>query len=218
MIPHSASLLNILTSTLNPDNGLRCAPFFGSIGFDTSFKLKQQGLQPVSLYSPYVASNPPTIHNYRSGPVVSLLHDIAGHLYLANFVRKNQHQFIFEYLLPKVMQHLNIDINQVTSGDSEYMGLFALMDQVTQLMRGEPNKNVDPDKWFIECFKTNALGINKGMGKNTQDIFTAIYADRELIKDNYQLDIEDLVKHPLFGPIGIDLLECVTNNRSMLHN
>ncbi len=214
----SAHLAQLSLDAINPDAPVKPAPIFGQVNPKTLVQMHQKGYHPVNLYSLLVLSNPERVHGRRMGPLCILLHDFFIHGYWGNVLKKNEYQFIYEYLIPKSANTFNVNIFELETKTADYdnkLGFSRLID----LDFFSTKKNRFPDLNFFDCLD-NLLCIKHAHADQLQGTFKdylsfihAIYNDRELIKRKYQIDIEEILNHPFFNTDGISGKETSTEEK-----
>lgn len=209
----SAALFDKVLYAVNPDHPVKMAPIFGNISVATLHKFHQIGLRPVNLYSKHVKSNPAMVHNQRLGPFYVLSHDLYFHLALVNTLSKNHFDFVQQYLIPTVAKSANLTLQKAIANDRSY-SLPLLIDIEIRVRRMDVN---DPDVYLYQCLK-HALVNDK---TQIQTIFNAIYADKEHLKNIYNIDLDKMFELPVMNDKyalfrGVDLLANARGGRPQL--
>lgn len=197
-----AGVTQLFLETINPENPIKMAPIFGRIGLLTLFKMHQRGFHPVSLYSCFVKNNVNRTHNLRCGPLPLLLHDNVVHVYWGNLLTSNEHKFIFEYLIPKFANILNIDINSLNDDRDGFHQLIDL------LFINQDKKSKYKKLSFAEIIN-KLLHINGDDNLNARldvrmnvRLIESIYKEKDMIRDKYGINFKKLLKDPYFITSG----------------
>lgn len=211
---YSASLTIAMIRSFNKDYPIKPAPIFGNINLSTLHQLHQIGFHPINLYSKDVITNPHTVHSLRLGPLPTILHDISAHMYLANTLPLNHVRFICEYLIPKISHLLGINAHDLpyteTLKNATKQNLMDLIDLNASMIIPINVERVLND-WFYYIIKY-VLGSDR---ENTFKIFRALFLDKEMIKREYNLDLEEMLaseKYYYFnGATKSELLDSVND-------
>lgn len=189
----SAALITLMLKATNKDMPVEFAPILGTINLHTLYLLHQLGFHPVGLYSNFIMSNPEGVHQRRVGPLTVLLHDLAGHFPFGNLLSENHYCFLYEYLIPKAAEVLNLNIVDVVKQESDSFlsyedvtpSLFKLIDLDFNNRSSKYPIKTDADIYLHECL-WNALGSSQ---ETKLKMSEAIMNDKEMIKTTYGIDL-----------------------------
>jgi hypothetical protein len=191
----TTGMTNLILQTINKEQPVKIAPIFGTINLDTLNLMHQCGYHPISLYSQYVKSNPTTVHRVKPGPLPTLLHDLGVHLFWGNQINKTHYLFIYEYLIPKTAEILNLTIDNAIEDikNNRNWSLYYMIDLAfaTYLYSLPDTASNDPNVYLYNSF-LHAFSNNAEKGSK---LFKAIFADKEFIKKQFNIDLEDVYKN-----------------------
>lgn len=197
----SVTAIQIMIKLINPAQVVKVAPIFGKISLATLLKIHQNGYHPVALYAPFVESNPEAIHGKRGGPLAALLHDLGGHIYFGNLLNKNIYQFLFSYLIPKMMNDTQLNNKPLKEEKGKLLSLLSIIDL----------NFTDIEKEFL------AVNLAHGVLRlNSQDnptenenafipLIDNLLQQHNQIKEAYDIDVAEFFNHGLYE----DLIEQV---------
>ena len=190
MVP-SDYLMNEMIKLMNPDSPVVGDPIFGRINEDTLLKMHTQGNHPINLYSNLVKSNQIKVHNGIIGPLLVLLHDYY-HLFAGNLASENQYRFAFEYLVPKIMQHANMNAKELMD---DYDGKAGVIGKLIDIIAFSGfNTSVDNKENFSHILDLIVKATKKGIKSPTYDpqkIIDELYQDRSHIESLYRFDLKE---------------------------
>lgn len=76
-------------------------PILGVISRETVLSFHEQGIHPLSLYSPLVKNNLMKVHQFDCGPFFVMLHDVA-HCLMANLLQNEERHQVLSVLAPQL--------------------------------------------------------------------------------------------------------------------
>lgn len=103
-----------LLKKLNPERQIEITPCFGNVGIMSLYEhFHSQNKHPVTIHSAYIKSNPKRIHQSQAGPVPFALHDIFFHCFGASAFKKNEYDFLMQFMIPALQKIVDSESNEV---------------------------------------------------------------------------------------------------------
>lgn len=171
---------------LNGGITVKPAPIFGKISLLTLHKLHQLGFHPINLYSNFILSNPPNVHDGNPGPVVSAYHDLFVHVDWGNHLTQNEYQFIFNYLLPMFEEVTGANIETIDpSNATEPIGRIYDLHLFPDEYKGPQNN-------FFICIDMVISDVRKAEDKI--HLLAKMMEDKNLIQDTFKIDASHVMK------------------------
>lgn len=186
----SVAALKAMLSIMNPEMPLHPAPIFGRISFATLYQLHKQGFHPVALYAPFINTNPENIHGKNPGPLAALLHDLGGHVYFGNLLSRNLYQFLFQKLLPLIINDSQLNGASLVEEQGKLLNIHSVIDlNFTEIGK----------KYLIPNLAHGVLRLDDQNNPEDQfelfkPLIQQLLHDEKEIWEKYQIDIRDFLQ------------------------